>query len=272
MLKTLLSLTLLAVVAIAAILVLAWWGQERMVFQPPPDASLPAGGARRIEFAGDDGTPLFAYLAAAEDTARRSGLVIHFHGNAETAAWAVPWAEELARRSGTAVLVAEYRGYAGIPGRPTYAASLRDARALWSVAQAELGATRSTTTIHGFSLGSAVATELAAEVAPRALVLEAPFTSARAMAARMGPMLRGPLWRLIARVHYDTRAAVATLDSPVWVAHGARDFTIPTAMGREVFAAAKSRGELLIVPGTGHNDLRSGRDYWPWLLRALGER
>lgn len=268
--KVLLTLAMLVIAALVVVIVLVWWGQERVVFQPPVELPLAPAGAQRVEFAGTDGTPLFAYLVRDTSSARAAqSLVIHFHGNAEIAAWTVPWAQEVARRTGANVLVAEYRGYSGIPGRPTYAASREDAHALWRVAQQELGAVPGRTTIHGFSLGSAVAAELAADVGPRALVLEAPFTSARAMAARMGPLLAGPLWRLIARVHYDTRERVATLESPVWVAHGESDRVIPTAMGREVFAAAREKGALLTVPGAGHNDLRGARGYWDWMARAI---
>jgi fermentation-respiration switch protein FrsA (DUF1100 family) len=58
----------------------------------------------------------------------------------------------------------------------------------------------------------------------------------------------------------------------VWVAHGDRDIIIPVRMGREVFAAAAVKGELLIVAGAGHNDVADagGRDYWRWLARAIG--
>lgn len=271
----------IVVIAVALVLVaLAWWGQERILFQPPPGVRAPLDG-ERLEFRGEDGTPLFALVvrdSAAPrpgDPLRTSGpppLVIHFHGNAEVAAWAVPWATELARRTGATVLLAEYRGYAGIPGAPTYASSAGDARALWRTAVARFDAEPAATVIHGFSLGSAVAAELAEHVRPRALVLEAPFTSASAMAARMGPLLRGPLWRLIARVHFDTRSIVARLDVPVHVAHGASDRIIPAAMGEAVHRAAKRPGTLLLVPGAGHNDLRGGREYWGWLVGAIGRR
>lgn len=222
-----------------------------------------------MELRAEDGTPLFAYLVGDSTAVRERGLVVHFHGNAEVAEWAIPWAEELARRTRMAVLVAEYRGYAGIPGRPTYAHTRADARALWDVAQRTLGATPERTVIHGFSLGSAVAAELAESVRPRALVLEAPLTSAAAMAART-PLLRGPVWRLVGRIHFDTRAIVARLDAPVWVAHGDADVVIPPAMGREVFAAARHKGEFAAIPGAGHNDMREEPAYWSWLLRAAG--
>jgi pimeloyl-ACP methyl ester carboxylesterase len=127
------------------------------------------------------------------------------------------------------------------------------------------------TVIYGHSLGSAIGVELAAEIKPRALLLEAPFTSARAMAARLGMPGVLPLWRAISRVHYDTRAHVAELDVPVSVVHGERDMVTPVYMGREVFQAARRKGELLILEGVGHNDVvETGSErYWDWLRRGM---
>jgi fermentation-respiration switch protein FrsA (DUF1100 family) len=277
------SLAVVLAAVFTLLLVVVWRMQERMVFQPPAGAWPPPAGVERLEVVAPDGTPLFAYVVRGEPSAARTEstpaarggpapVVLHFHGNAEVASLAVPWAQAVAHRTGAVVVLAEYRGYAGIPGSPTYAASRTDALAVWSAVQRALGATPERTVVHGFSLGSAVAAELAAAIAPRTLVLEAPFTSAAAMAARIGPMLRGPIWRMIARVHYDTRARVAALDAPVWVAHGAADGVIPARMGREVHAAARTRGALLIVPGAGHTDLHTmgGAAYERWLDAAIG--
>jgi fermentation-respiration switch protein FrsA (DUF1100 family) len=78
-------------------------------------------------------------------------------------------------------------------------------------------------------------------------------------------------WGLISRIHFDTVARVAELDTPVWVAHGERDLIIPTRMGRRVFEAARSKGELLLVPRAGHNDVpdTGGEAYWAWMAKAL---
>jgi pimeloyl-ACP methyl ester carboxylesterase len=125
----------------------------------------------------------------------------------------------------------------------------------------------------GHSLGSAVATELAASAdrPPDALVLQSPFTSARDMAFRMLVPAVPVVWRFIARVQYETRAHVARLDVPVHVAHGGVDITVPSRMGVRVFDAARRRGELLLVPGAGHNDVADagGEDYWRWLTTAV---
>jgi pimeloyl-ACP methyl ester carboxylesterase len=247
----------------------AWAGQERIVWQPPHLDSYPEPGARRITYSAEDDQPLYAYLVG--DPTRATGLLVAFHGNAELAAWNVPWAAEVARRTGWAVLVPEYRGYGGLAGSPSYGASQRDARAAYLVAREQLGVDSSRIAFYGHSLGSAVASELAAEHAPSALVLVAPFTSARDMAGEMRVLPFSELWRVIGRVHFDTRAKVAALDVPVSVAQGERDVVIPVRMGRAVHAAARRQGELLIVPEAGHNDVMnvSGSEYWSWLQRAL---
>lgn len=287
---------MLTLVAIAVAAALAWvvfttlwmWRyQERVVFQPPGVGADAPASAVRVEYDAADGQAVFGYLVlpASEwrdpdprttqpgpENGRARTLVISYHGNADLAVWQVPWARELADRAGVGVLLAEYRGYGGIPGRPTYAAAASDALGALAYARAVLRATR--VILFGHSLGSAVASDVAAasdSAPPAALVLQAPFTSAREMAARMLVPPFPWLWSRISRVHYDTRGIVAKLDTPVWVAHGSRDVVIPVRMGRQVYDAARRRGELLIIDGAGHNDVADvgGERYWRWLVAAV---
>jgi fermentation-respiration switch protein FrsA (DUF1100 family) len=280
--RVLTTLVVVAVVWVAVLAVYLWKNQERVVFQPPgatPDAPRPA---RRVTYRAADGVELFGFvLDAPAGAVRPAPVVIAFHGNADLAAWTAPWAHELATRAGVSVLIPELRGYGGIPGNPTYETAAIDSRAALDYARTELGAP--SIVVYGHSLGSAIGAELAAHMeeagrAPRALVLQSPFSSARDMATRMLlPPIPG-LWGWISRVHYDTRARVASLDAPVFVSHGTRDLNIPVRMGRDVHAAAKRQGELLIVEGAGHNDVGDlgGERYWRWLVSAVqspsGER
>jgi pimeloyl-ACP methyl ester carboxylesterase len=283
-LKSLLVVAGLLFCIYGGLLLMLWARQERIVFQPP-GPPFEEATTERVEYRASDGQLLFGYLVRKVESRgqRIEGLqtdstlhappftLLVFHGNAEIAAWSLPWAREVARRTEAAVLLAEYRGYAGLSGRPTYAGSKLDARAAWEYARTALGAMPDRTVIYGHSLGSAIAVELAGEIMPRTLLLEAPFTSARAMAARLGVPGILPLWRAISRVHYDTRARVAELGVPVWVVHGERDLVTPAQMGREVFQAARRKGDLLVLEGVGHNDVvESGAErYWAWLERGL---
>ena len=248
---------------------LVWAFQERLAYLPP-GPPFPEGGTRRVDLTADDGQRSFAYVVTPDEPSGR--VVIAFHGNADQAGWQVPWARELAARTRATVVLPEYRGYAGTGGRPTYEGLQRDARAAWAMVRDSLGAPANEIVIYGHSLGSAVAAELALAHPPRALVLLAPFTSAREMSRRVVSPIFTPLWGLISRVRYDTEGAVRRLDVPVWVAHGEDDSLIPAAMGRRVFAAARRPGELLLIPRASHNDAVDvgGERYWSWLERAIG--
>ncbi len=266
---------ILGVVAFLAAILIAliaaiWVWQERMVWLPPRAIVAPDTTARRLEYAAEDGQRLFALLVG--DPATAGGLLIAFHGNADLAVWQVPWAVEVARRTGWSVLLPEYRGYGDLPGTPTYEGSRRDGRAAWELARHKLGVDSSRIALYGHSLGSAVATEVAVDHPPAALVLVSPLTSARDVARGMPLLPHGPMWGVIGRVKFDTRAKVATLDAPVWVAHGELDTVLPAWMGQAVHDAARRRGELLLIPGAGHNDIFdvAGERYWAWLRRALG--
>lgn len=278
-----LRLALIIIALLLAFVALLWWQQERVVFQPPGAPWPTADGARRVAFAAEDGQPLFGYVVEPPDVggdsasagARPPGALIVFHGNADLAGWQLPWARELAARTGWRVFLAEYRGYGGLGGVPSYRGTQLDARATYAVVRDSLGVPADRIALFGHSLGSAVAAELAAELAerepPAVLILQAPLTSAAAMARLQltGPL--GLIWRLVGRVHWDTEARVRTLPVPVWVVHGTRDLIIPPRMGRAVHAAAREQGELLLLDRAGHNDAAEvgGERYWEFLERAL---
>ena len=261
---------LIGVVGIAALLLgLIWWGQEKMVFFPQfaPDGDV--AGLTQIDYSAADGQKLFAYVVGNVDTNR--GVLLCFHGNADIAAVQYSWAKEVARRTGYAVVLAEYRGYAGLKGKPTYAGTRLDAAAAYAAVRDQLGAQPEHIAFFGHSLGSGVAAELALEHEPSALLLQAPFTSAREMARHVITPVFAAAFGLISRVHFDTRKAVASIDAPVWVVHGTADGVIGVEMGREVFRSARKKGELLIIEGGDHNDFAgpAGEAYWSWIERAL---
>jgi fermentation-respiration switch protein FrsA (DUF1100 family) len=246
-----------------------WWLQERVVFQPPRGVAMQRVDARRVTYRTGDGVDLFAFVVG--DCASANPVVLAFHGNADLARWFVPWAAEVVRQTAACVVIPEYRGYDGAPGSPTYAASALDARAALAFVHDTLAVDASRLVYFGHSLGTAIAVELARVEPPRSLILQSPFTSARAMAKRMFLPGLAFFWGVVSRVHFDTLAALRQLRVPVWVAHGTRDLIVPVRMGREVFDAAPVKGDLLIVDGAGHNDVAevAGDSYWSWLEAAV---
>lgn len=264
------SAALLLVAILVVLAALVWHFQEKIAFQPQRAPFPDAAGIPRVDYVAADGQPLFGYLIGEPKAGK--GLLLVFHGNADLAIRQVEWAQEISRRTGFAVMLAEYRGYMGLPGHPTYEASRLDAEAAWEFITGSLQVEPDRIAYFGHSLGTAIATELAMNHRPSALVLQSPFTSARDMAGLMiGRVAASAIWGSVSRLYFDTVAKVALLDTPVSVAHGGRDAVIPSWMGQRVFDSAKVQGEWLVVPEGSHSDvqIRCGDDYWKWITDAL---
>ncbi len=251
------------------VLVVLWRFQERVVFQPPSGVAPSTVGAAMVQYRASDDTPLFAYVVG--ELTSSAPVMLAFHGNADLARWLVPWATRVLRETGCSVMLPEYRGYDALSGAPNYQNSALDARAALDYLHTVAHIAPEQLVYFGHSLGTAIAAELAAAAPPRSLILQSPFSTARAMAARMLVPGLTMFWRFVSRVHFDTLALVRRLDCPVWVAHGDRDTVVPVRMGREVFAAARHQGELLIVHGAAHSNVPDigGESYWRWLSAAI---
>lgn len=253
---------------LAGLFFLLWWGQERILFQPPIlyDARDEPG---RVDYKAADGQPLTGYIVG--DPKTSVGVLLCFHGNADLAVWQLDWARSVLRHTGYSVFLAEYRGYMSLGGTPSYATTKLDAQGAYDHLRNNLGADTSRLAYFGHSLGSAVAVELAEKHPPQALLLQSPFTSARAMARLIVSPPVVLAWNTVSRIHFDTRRVVSSLDVPISVAHGNRDRVVPFRMGLEVYEAAKRKGALLVVERAGHNDLAevAGDGYWKWVAAAL---
>lgn len=247
--------------------------QERIAFQPQGPPYPEVDSSLHVDYSAADGQHLVGYIVGRPDSLH--GLVLAFHGNADMAALQIEWAEEVVTHTGMAVMLAEYRGYAGLSGKSNYGASQIDANAAYNYARDHLHVPANRIAFFGHSLGSAVAAELAMRHQPFALLLQSPFTSARDMAGILiGLRPSDFTWNRVSRIHFNTVNVVRQLDVPVSVAHGERDGLIPLKMGREVFESAKVKGQWLEVPAASHNDvaLRGGDPYWRWLATSLSVR
>ena len=252
------------------LIILAWTLQERIAFQPPHPPFPDPASTTRVDYTAADGQHLFAYVIGHPD--KSTPLVIAFHGNADLSVRMIDWAYEILERTGIPVMLAEYRGYMGIAGRPTYAGVGMDAEAAYTYAHEKLGIPDTSIALFGHSLGSAVAAELAAKHPARALILESPFTSARDMAAAMvGSWFTSSMWSLVSRLHFNTVSIVESLNVPVSVAHGGRDRVVPSRMGEAVYQQARVMGKWLFIRDASHNDMRTrgGEHYWEWITGAL---
>lgn len=203
--------------------------------------------AEDVELQAPDGALVHAWLVPAE-AAPALATTLYLHGNAGNLSHRLDHLEALTR-AGSEVLILDYRGYGKSEGSPSEQALYEDAEAgyAWLLGQ---GRDPGRIVIHGESLGTAPATDLASKRACGALVLEAPFPSRAAVAQRVLPLL-GPL---VAR-GFETARKIADVSCPVLVIHGTADRVIPQELGRQVYEAAPEPKTFWSVPGAGHNDL-----------------
>lgn len=245
------ALVVLALV-LSVVIVGLWLFQRRLVYlpdrssvPPPPDA-LP--GAEQVRFVTGDGLTLAAWFVPARGQHRVTVLV--FPGNAGNRADRAPLAHALSQH-GMAVLLVDYRGYGGNPGRPSEPGLLADARAARRYLLESADVDPDGLVYYGESLGAAVALGLAVEDPPAALVLRSPFTTLAEVGGVHYPYL--PLrWMLWDR--YPAVDWVRQVDAPLLVVAGERDEIVPAEHSRRLFEAAGEPKRYVEVPDARHND------------------
>lgn len=237
-----------AVVAAMVVLLmgLTWLFQRKLTYfpggEPPPVGEVLPGG-ESVTLRTSDDLVLDAWFVEAGPT-----TVLVFPGNGGNRAGRAPLARSLAEQ-GLSVLLVEYRGYGGNPGSPSEEGLRHDALAALSWAEQRLGG--GPLVYFGESIGSGVATWLATDTPPAALVLRSPIPSLGAVAREH----YGPVPDAFLRDRYDVGTMIGEVEAPLLVVLGGADRIVPPALSRRVVDAAGGPVEVVTVAGAGHNDL-----------------
>ena len=264
---------LLVPVAIAygAVLVLVFLFQSHLVFFPGTGREAvvtPESYGLRFEsvrIRTADGETLDAWWVPAVDA---RGSVLFFHGNAGNISHRIDYLQ-MFHRLRYSTLIVDYRGYGKSTGSPSEAGTYLDAEAAWEHLVHARMARPQDVVIAGESLGAAVATRLAADVNPRAVLLFSTFTSVPDLSAQVYWFL--PV-RLLSRIGYDNLANLKRIRAPVFIAHSRDDDIVPYAHGRKLYDAAAEPKTFLELRG-GHNDsFIFTRPEWVAALAAFLDR
>ena len=218
--------------------------QGKLIYPAPRAQSHIPQHFERVAYPTADGLELAAGWRRA---APGLPTLLFFHGNG--ADWqSTAFVTAGIAAQGYGVLAAEYRGYGGNLGAPSEAGLYEDGRAAWRFLR-EHGLEADEIVLVGNSLGSGVATHLAAETEPLALVLISPFDSLEQTASRT---LRWLPVRALIRDRYDNVGKFARITAPVLILHGEADILISVEQARTL-AAARPDTELVTYPGWGHD-------------------
>ena len=241
-----------AAVGYLGVTALVWLMQEKLLFYPqaaiPRPAAPPGWRIEDVSLQTRDGKRLAGVLAL--PPAPRPPLVIYFGGNAQEATSFAPSAPAVYGER--AVLLVNYRGYGESEGRPGEAALVSDGIEIfdWATRRPDIDASR--IALHGASLGTGVAVQVAARRPARCVVLTSPFASALDVAREMYPWL--PVAWLL-RHPFDSAAHAPQLRMPALVLMGSADTLIPPRHSERLAALWGGPAERVSFEGFGHNDI-----------------
>jgi fermentation-respiration switch protein FrsA (DUF1100 family) len=252
-----------ALVTHLGLLTLFYSFQTRVIFpgastQGQPFAEVVARpGAKLVKLAAEHGERVVALFGPALTAGGRPDLdapsrptLIFFYGNAMCLSYAEHDFDRF-RRLGLNVLIPEYIGYGMSGGSP----SERGCQATADAAYDYLVSTRhvdpKTIVSAGWSLGGAVAIDLASRRPVGGLIAFSTFTSGVEMARRMLPLV--PV-SLILRHRFDSLNKIANVHCPILIGHGTRDPIIPVGMAKKLAASAGGPVSTLWIDKAEHND------------------
>lgn len=239
-------------IVVGLLLTMAWAFQRELIYFP--DTATPAvpPSVTEVELRTSDGLTLAGWRFA-PTAGDREAAVLVANGNGGNRAGRVTLAESLAAK-GFTVLVFDYRGYGGNPGSPDETGLYADAKAALDHLTGEAGFAPERILYFGESLGCGVASRLALDHPPAAMVLRSPFTSLPDVGQKHYPFL--PV-RLLLTEEYPVEANVADSAAPLLVVWGTADSTVPPEQSRRVAEVAEKSGTAvsrLAIDGADHND------------------
>ena len=210
--------------------------------------SLPLPDGRKI--AAVYGTALDERGHKLPDTHSRP-TVVYFYSNGSCMAYSMDVFRDL-RYLGVNVIVPEYEGYGMSPGSPSERGCYATADAAYDFLLTRKEIDSQKIVAMGWSMGAAVAIDLASRRPTAGLITVSAFSTLPAVGREFFPWL--PM-SLIFRYRFDNIEKIAQISCPIMLVHGRSDELVPFWMEGELAKAAKGKVTIFNVAGAGHNDV-----------------
>ena len=217
--------------------------QERLIYKP--DLRIATTPADRdidyqdvwipVDKAGKTNDRLFGWWLPATiepslPVAKSKGTILYLHGYNQNIGKNIDPARTL-NKLGYDVLLVDYRGYGKSSGKfPSERQLYADAEVAWNYLVKTRNIPPDRIIIYGYSLGGAIAIELATRHPGAAsLIVQGSFTSMSAMVA-ISPWSKLFPMQLLLTQKFDSIAKVKSLKTPVLYIHGTADRYVPFTM------------------------------------------
>jgi pimeloyl-ACP methyl ester carboxylesterase len=256
------ELLILLVFVLSGLLVVLYLLQERMIFPGAETLGAPESrvharpGTELVKLTTPREETISALFGPAlspggeplPDSSTRPAL-LYFYGNAMCLAYAEPEFERF-RRLGLNVMIPDYLGYGMSGGRPSEQGCRETAKLCLEWLRSR-GFEPSRVIAGGWSLGGAVAIDLASRHSLAGLIAFSTFTSAQDMGRTIFPVAL-PAWFYAHK--FDSLAKIRTINCPILLGHGRRDSLVPFRMFERMAGATKRPVTRLVIDWAEHND------------------
>ena len=272
-LVTLLLLALAVVLIPAALL---YFRQHSFIYHPRKYAPgyervLPPGAVPLRYATVGAGNQVAFYVPPRSGAAQPTRVWVMFSGNASVA---LDWLDVVAmsRNEADGFLLIDYPGYGASEGVAAIATTRGSAEKAVSTLADQLQMPENDLSkrlnVLGLSLGAAAALDFATHKSAERIILIAPFTTLREVAARL---FSKPASYLLIE-NYDNRSRVEELDTrepppQIVIFHGTADTLIPSHMGRQLAESAPAIARYVPIEGATHDTIVS--DALPQIIDEL---
>lgn len=161
-------------------------------------------------------------------------------------------------------LFINYRGYGDSEGQPDEKSIVADARHCITAARNKMGNNRAPLYLVGYSLGSSVATQVAASEHPEHLVLICPFDSITAVACGIVPILP----HLLPMDSWRSADVAPGLTCPVTILRGEYDTIVPPESTDRLIRAFTTPPTVKSYPA-GHNSIFTHPGFTEDIMKEL---
>ncbi|MDX1666729.1 MAG: alpha/beta fold hydrolase [Saprospiraceae bacterium] len=194
----------------------------------------------------------------------RKGVVLYLHGNrGHLGRWG-QYQEAFTSR-GYDFFAIDYRGFGKSTGTPTEEGLYIDASAAYRWLSERYPA--GDIVIYGRSLGSGVASHLAASYPARMLILETPYSDIKSVFEHNAPLLYLPF---PLRAEFPNKDYLNRVPFPVYIFHGTQDELISYDSASDLKESLKAADRFITIRGGRHGNLADFPHYHFHLDQILG--
>lgn len=177
------------------------------------------------------------------------GVVIYFHGNSGNVSRYAKYAANFTKY-GYEVLMPDYPGYGKTTGKLTEENMYRQAKEVYKLAHSRFSA--DSIIVYGKSLGTGIASYIAAKENCAQLILETPYYSIPGLFSSYAPIY--PTGRM-SYFKFPVGQYLKEVKEPVTIFHGTSDDVIPYRCASKLKNVLKRGDEFISIDGGDHNNL-----------------